>query len=278
MSPISKTILWSLSLITIVYISNQYLEIQRLKTAQHIERSSQKEQAYKITQVGGQVMRVNESTGETYYWSAQDGGWVKVNETNLVTAVSDDERKKRISIIRAWYDSLDTSGKRLTQYEAFEADLINTPSWQLQDNFNKWQAEQKREQRRGMIQTWYKQLTPAEQAATPYQAFEEKLIEATDLEFRQSTIKSWYELMDTTYIKQVPYDRFEAIEISSSLDSLNAALEQQRKYQGSQAQAASNSSIVFCPIGGETYDAKVKFCPKHGVATRTLITKQQKGT
>lgn len=80
-----KASLWGLSLLTVVYISNQHLTAQRLRASQHTGHSTHSDQSFRLTQIGSRVMRVNETTGETYYWSPDEGGWVLIRETNLQT-------------------------------------------------------------------------------------------------------------------------------------------------------------------------------------------------
>ena len=120
-------------------------------------------------------------------------------------------------------------------------------------------TDKKRASLTSLIQSWYKQLTPQEQAATPYEQYESTLLAATDLPARQGVIRGWYDFMEDTYKQKVPLARFEAIAIREPLASLRAALAKQR-----------GGDIVFCPVGGERYRSDVRFCPKHGVETRVL--------
>jgi len=275
MNPKTKTALWVLSLLTIIYISNQYREIQRLRIPQQIQRAAEPKPSFHITNVNGQTMRINDTTGETYYWAVDGGGWVKINETNLVTAISDEERNARKAVIQTWYNTLEPGSDRVS-YEIFESSWRETPSWQIQESFDKWKHEQVEKKQRAaqeswklIIQFWYKELTPQEQAAIPYEQFEANLLAVTDhLAARQKVIDEWYDLMDDVYKQTVSLKRFEAIEIQQSSASLQAALAEQQK-------AVSTSKLhstdtVFCPVGGEHYSGNVRICPKHNVATRVL--------
>ena len=219
MRPTLKATLWILTLLTGIYVSQQYRIAQQARASaqtQHTTISSTPTEAYKVTQIGGQLMRIN--------------------ETNLVSAISEDERKARKTVIQMWYNAIDPALKENVPYEAWEAAWAETPAWLIQESFEKWkrkQAEEKQraeqERRKLLIQSWHKQLTPQEQAATPYEQFETTLLAVTDLAARQKVIRSWYDLMDDTYKQKVPFERFQAIEIQQSLASLQTAIAEQQK-------------------------------------------------
>src|SRR3989338_5270607 len=91
-----KAILWTLTLLTVGYASQQYRIAQQARaSAQTRHTTTTPTTAYKVTQICGQLMRINETTGETHYWSTEGGGWVKINETGLISAVSAEERQAR---------------------------------------------------------------------------------------------------------------------------------------------------------------------------------------
>lgn len=275
MKPNLKAALWALTLLTVIYVSQQYRIAQQARASartQHTAIATAPAETYKVTQIGSQVMRINETTGETHYWSDSGGGWVKIEDTSLVTTVSEPERKARKVVIQSWYNTIEPDLRKEISYEIWESAWLETPSWQIQDSFDKWkrkQAEEKQqaeqERRKPFIQSWYTKLTPQEQTAIPYEKFEATLLAATDLSARQKVIRSWYDLMDDAYKQRVSFERFEAIEIQQPLANLQSALANQ---QGSVSPSKSNSRHRFCPVGGETYEANVKYCPKHGVETR----------
>ncbi len=276
MSSKLKAILWVMSLLTVVYVSQQYRVAQQARASaqtQHTTFSTKPSPLFKVTQIGGQVMRINETTGETHYWNNESGGWVKINETSLVTAVSEAERNARKAVIQTWYNTIEPELKKDISYETWEGTLVETPSWQIQDSFDKWQREQtqakqqaEQERRKPLIQSWYKQLTPQEQEATPYGQFETSLLDETaDISGRQKVIRSWYDIMDSTYKQKVPFERFEAVEIQQHIVNLQEALNKQSR---TALPLKPSSKDRFCPVGGESYSADVKFCPKHGVETR----------
>ncbi len=248
MNPKIKATLWVLSLLTILYISNQYREIQRLHISQQIQRVAEPKPSFHITSVNGQTMRVNDLTGETHYWALDGGGWVKINDTDLVTAISNEERDARKRIIQAWYAAIDPTKKQSTSYSEWEALLIDKPSSELQQSFETWrrqQAEEKQradEERKPLIQAWYKQLTPQEQAATPYEQYETNLLAVTDLTARQKVIHLWYNLTDDTYKQKVPFERFEAFAIRQPLANLQLALAEQLAL-AKQQKAASTHGV-----------------------------------
>ena len=277
-----KTTLWILTLLAVVYVSQQYRIAQEARASAHTQHTAiatTPAVLYKVTQIGGQLMRINETTGETHYWSTSGGGWVKINETNLVTAIPDDERKARERILRSWYDALDPAFRQTNAYSSWEPMFNDQPSESLQQAFDAWKQQQAEEKQRAaretlkpIIQTWYKALTPVEQTATSYEQFEAPLLVATDLKERQRVIVSSYELMDDAYKQTVSLERFQAMHIQRSLANLKVALETLQKGSTTSQTTASGSPIgsMFCPVGGEVYPEGMKYCPKHGVETRRL--------
>ena len=296
MSPSVHATLWALSLLTVVYVSRSYVEAQRIRALQHTEHSIPKDPVYRVSQVGGQVMRVNETTGETSYWSPDGGGWVTVKETNLVSAVSTDERAARTAVLQTWYAAM--GSEATTDYATFEAGLIDVPAWELKDYFAKWKSgkdaeanQQRRVQeatefakRETLIAAWYDTLDEAYKKDVSYEAYKANLINAPDFEERKTVIKTWYELMDDEYRRRVPFERFEALGINYPLAQLQAALREKRPNSPLVKQAPPGDTepvergiasrfapgSVFCPMGGEVYESTVKFCPNHGVKTRLL--------
>jgi len=133
-------------------------------------------------------MRINETTGETHYWSTDGGGWVKINETELATAASYDEIAKRKAILREWYRLFDKpSQEKLHSYEEFEAAGINTFSGTLEQD----------------VKTW-------------------KITE------RESITQRWYQLMDEKYKKEIPYDKFKVSLSGYTLDQIRLGYENQK--------------------------------------------------
>ena len=280
-----KPFLWVLTLLVVGYVSQQYRVTQQIRAStqtRHATLSPSPPSLFKVAQIGSQVMRINETTGETHYWSNEGGGWVKIDETNLVSAVSETERNARKAIIRTWYNTTESELRKKVSYEIWESAWLQSPSWQIQDSFDKWKREQAEEKQRAeqerketLIQSWHKQLTSQEQVATPYEQFEATLLTATDLAARQKVIRSWYDLMDDTYKREVPFERFEAVEVQQSLANLQSALAEQQK--ASPASKSRAGDTIFCPVGGERYSIDIKVCPKHGVETRPVYQSNRTG-
>ena len=263
----TKAILWVLTLLAVVYVGQQYRIAQEARASAHTQHTAiatTPAALYKVTQIGNQIMRINETTGETHYWSTSGGGWVKINETDLVTAISDDERKSRERILRSWYDALDPAFRKTNAYSSWEPMFNDQTSVSLQQAFETWKQQQSEERQRAEQETWkpiiqtsYKTLTSAEQAATSYEQFEASLLAATDLRSRQRVITSLYKLMDDAYKQKIPFEQFQAMNIRRPYANLKIVLD-----------SSSPTRNMFCPVGGETYVENVKYCPNHNVALK----------
>ena len=279
MGPKLKAALWILTLLTAVYASQQYRIAQQARASaqtQHTTVSTVPHPSFKVTQIDGQLMRINETTGETYYWSADGGGWVKINETQLVSAVSETERTARKAAIQTWYSAIPPALKENLPYETWENTWMETPSWQIQESFNNWKQKQAEEQRRteqeslkALIQAWYQQLTPQEQTINPYDQYEAKLLTTTDVPARQGVIRAWYDLMDNGYKQKVPLKRFEAIEIQEPLANLQAGLAKQQK---AAAVSSTRRTTKLCPKCGNRFAAEnqKETCPFDGARLQVV--------
>lgn len=149
------------------YTNTQMLELEKWKAGYlppfAIRKVVRPISKYKITQHKGYLIRLNEHTGVTEYWSVESGGWVEIQDTDLVTIVNREERQKRKGIMDGWYLSLSDEMKEKFNRDQFEFNMQTvkrlsaegTPSWQLREAHDTYK-ENPQEWERKFIEEWNK--------------------------------------------------------------------------------------------------------------------------
>ena len=116
-----------------------------------LDRSRFVEKPYKIIKIdkiNSPLVRFNEQTGEADYWSINGGGWVKIVDSGLQTAIPTNEIKKRKEILNEWYGMLSRKITDILDKNSFFGFYEGSPSSQIKlyfdtykDDPKKWEEE-----------------------------------------------------------------------------------------------------------------------------------------